>query len=256
MLLKKIMFALLFSSSLAYAADDVTKFMQQSANMKVIREFKGPSNLIGLVIEQGGEYSIMFATPDKKTLIAGILMDVRGNNLTADYAMNEIPKQSAKNTSIQQLSKASIIKTGAIKPKVSIYAVFRPTCSMCHMFYRLSKQYDGLEIKWIPIAINEDEAKVIDTIFTAQDKSKALIQWFETGTTLQNASVENGNKISADNTALLKEYNVVATPTLIYTGKDGNVYSKGGLPKLKEFNAITGIVPKPITDTQLKQMLE
>lgn len=253
---KLIISSLLMLSGTLYAVDDVTKFMSQSANMKVIREFKGPSGLVGLVIEQNGEYTVMYATADRKTLIAGILMDARGNNLTAEDSLKEVPKQSSTTTTINNLTKAYIIKTGSIKPKVSLYAVFRPTCDMCHMFYNLTKYYPDLEIKWIPIAVNEEEASVIQTIFSNKDTRQALDNWFEKGIVAKNAGLETANKINTVNTTLLKDYNIVATPTLIYTAKDKNVYTKKGLPKVQELNAITGLTNLPIKDLQLKQMVE
>ena len=255
-MLKKILVAgtILLQSSLIYAGNAVD-FMTQSG-LKVVREFKAPSGLIGLVIEQNGEYSIMFTTADRQTLIAGVLMDARGSNLTAEYAINQLPKQTKATNTLNQLNNTMYVKTGSLKPKVSLFAVFKPTCEMCHLFYKLTTYYDGLEVKWIPIVTNEDDAKVVDSIFSSTNKEKAIKDWFEKGIKDENASIENGNKIYQKNINYLKEFNILNTPTILYTGKDLNVYTKSGLMSAKELDTITGIRHRAVNDLQLKQMVE
>lgn len=254
-MLKKFIFAICLGMSSQVFSANAVDFMKQSG-LKIIREFPAPSGLIGLVIEQNGEYSVMFTTQDRQTIIAGVLMDARGNNLTAEYSLNQVPKQTKENNTLNQLNTTQYVKTGSGKPKVSLFAVFKPTCEICHLFYKLSTHYEGLEIKWIPIVTNEEDAQVVDTVFTAKDKSKALKDWFEKGIKNANASVENGNKIYQKNIEPLKNFNILNTPTLIYNTKDGTVYTKSGLPSAKEVDAITGIKHKTIFDSQLKQLVE
>src|SRR3569832_2340925 len=53
--------------------------------VKVVKSFPAASGLTGWILSQGGCYSIVFITSDKKTLLAGALIDENGENLSAQY---------------------------------------------------------------------------------------------------------------------------------------------------------------------------
>jgi thiol:disulfide interchange protein DsbG len=60
---------------------------------KVVKSFPAVSGLRGWILSENGTYSVVYTTPDKRTLIVGDLFNEKGENLTDKYAERYFPRQ-------------------------------------------------------------------------------------------------------------------------------------------------------------------
>jgi thiol:disulfide interchange protein DsbG len=137
-----IMFAV---SATAFSADAYPKPIQEAvdAGVTVVKTFPAASGLTGWVMAQGGQYSIVFTTQDKKTLLVGALIGENGENLSAQYEENHVPKPDMS-ALFQELEKSSYVAEGSTKnPKSVIYVFVDANCPFCHFEGRVAGPLDS-----------------------------------------------------------------------------------------------------------------
>lgn len=84
-----------FTSSAIPAGENYPKAIKEAVDAgaaKVVRSFPAASGLTGWVLSQGGQYTIVYSTPDRKTLLLGSLVSENGENLSARYEEKYSPK--------------------------------------------------------------------------------------------------------------------------------------------------------------------
>ncbi len=230
--------------------------------MTMVREFPAASGLTGWVLSKGGRYTMVFTTPDGKTLIIGMLMDKSGVDLTSGYAAKFIPKPDYA-TLFGGLGSTGYIVEGAVRHAKSIlYVFFDPNCIYCHLTWKALQPYEraGLQVRWIPVTfLKPDSAAKAAAIMQAKDPEAA----FRENEMRFNKATENGGiapskKPAAANLVrirgngqLMTRFGSNGTPTLVWKTKAGVVRAVYGLPKLSELPSITGLPKQKIDDPDL-----
>ena len=231
------------------------------AGVKVVRQFPAASGLTGWVLSQGARHSLVYTTADGKTLVAGALIDERGQNLSAKYEDMYIPQPDFA-AAYAQLEKSAFIAEGSIKnPKSVIYAFVDPNCPYCHFMWRAVQPYEaaGLQVRWIPVATLGPTSmpKAIE-VLAAPDKTAAFRRMEENhgkpwkpdaGKTEQShpsvaASIRRNGE-------LMDAFGIGGTPGVVWRDKQGKVQVKSGMPRLSELPSITGLPEQRVTDPAL-----
>jgi len=181
-------------SAVAHSGDLPTSphpvlFDKQGA--KVIDAQKGPSGLKIWTIENKGLRTVVYSTPDDKTIIAGQMWDgVTGANLSDRYLA---PLAAAQATQAAAAApQPAAVKSGEVpKPILNIsklrgfsmgpntavdkvvYVMFDPRCPYCHQAYQSAKALvaKGYSFKWIPIVTlphNDQKAQLQSTKWIAE----------------------------------------------------------------------------------------
>jgi thiol:disulfide interchange protein DsbG len=127
------------------------------AGFHVERQFPAVSSLTGWVVSgPGGSQEVLYTTADGKTVIAGILSNESGENLTRRYAdlYETEPDLSGLWPSIHssfQVTEGTPAKDTAHQ----IWVVMDPNCAFCHRLWVELRPYEkaGLVVHWIPIGI-------------------------------------------------------------------------------------------------------
>lgn len=135
------------------AAETYPKAIAQAvkAGVTVVKSFPAASGLTGWVMAQDGRTSIVFTTADKKTLLAGALVDENGENLSAKYEEKYVPKPDFSGL-YQSLEKSSHVVEGTLKdPKSVMYVFVDANCPYCHFTWMALQPYEkvGLQVRWI-----------------------------------------------------------------------------------------------------------
>ncbi len=255
-------FALLLPCGLTQA-ETMPKPIQEMLDngATLIKKFAAPSQLNGWVIGKNGRYTIIYSTPDNKTLLAGDLIDEDGNNLTETYADKYLPKPDLAPL-YEKLEKSTYISEGTQgAPKSVIYVFFDPNCPFCHFAWKALQPYEavGLQVRWIPVAyLMETSTGKAAAILQSQDK---LATFRENETQYNLPKHEGGikpvkpnaasSKQLQANSALMHEFGITGTPALVWKDANGKVQMKSGLPKLKELPGMTGLPEQQIDDPEL-----
>ena len=255
--------ALVTASGCVFAAENYPKPIQHAvdAGVKVEKTFPAASGLTGWVLSQGGQFSVVFTTADKKTLMAGALIAENGESLSSQYEEKYVPKPDLT-VLFQELDKSSYVVEGAGQnPKKTIYIFVDANCPFCHYTWMALQPYEkaGLQVRWILVATLGPTSmpKAIE-VMTAQDKTAAFRKMEENNGKSWTPSAKAGESASPDsaasirkNTELMTRFGIAGTPGVIWKDAAGKVNVKGGVPRLSELPGITGLPEQKIDDPAL-----
>ncbi|MBI2311753.1 MAG: thiol:disulfide interchange protein DsbG [Betaproteobacteria bacterium] len=229
--------------------------------MKLEKRFPAASGLTGWVLADKGEYIIVFTTPDRKTLVSGALYDEAGRNLMADYRNAHVPRPELEGL-FKELETAPYVPEGPLAgPGNLLYVIYDPNCPYCHLAWKMLQPYEtaGLQVRWVPVAFLAPSSmpKAIETL-AAPDQTRALrriMQKFGQSYTPPaqydaKAKPEIAEKIGK-NLELMRKFGLNGTPGIIWKDRNGKILVKGGLPRLSELPAMTGLPEQKVDDPEL-----
>ncbi len=262
--------ATLCTTSVAHAANAVPSSktypppikMAIKQGMHVVRSFPAVSGLRGWLLMRDGSYTIVFTTPDQKTMIIGMLTDETGANLTATYGQKFIPKPDYAKL-FSDLQSTGYITEGETKhPKSVIYVFFDANCIFCHLTWKALQPYEkvGLQVRWVPVAfLKPTSTGKAAAIMQAKDPAAALgnnESRFNTAT--EDGGIDPLNQPAKSSIAhivangkLMSRFGANGTPLLVWKDKKGAVQTLDGLPKLSNLPRITGLPEQVINDPAL-----
>ncbi len=260
----KLALASLLTTALSAGAAEYPKQIQLAidSGVKVVRSFPAASHLKGWVLSKEGQYSLVFTTPDGKTLLAGDLIDESGHNLTAEYGEKYVPKPDL-NSLFQELEHRTYLAEGTQKsPKAVLYVFFDPDCPYCHLTWKALQPYEkvGLQVRWVPVAyLKPSSLGRAAAIMAAKDRVAAFR---ENEVKFDARNNEGGLKplskpsqaIASElrsNMVLLQKFGAYGTPALVWKDKGGKIEMKGGMPRLSELPGITGLPEQKSDDPDL-----
>ncbi len=247
------------------AAETYPKAIAQAvkSGVKVVKSFPAASGLTGWVLSQGGRYSIVFTTADKKTLLAGALVDENGENLSATYEEKYVPKPDLSGL-YQSLEKSFHVVEGTTKdPKSVMYAFVDANCPFCHYTWKALQPYEkaGLQVRWILVdTLGPTSLPKAIEVMAAGDKAAAFRKmelnhgkaWTAPAQATAAAQPAVAAGIKANN-ALMEQFGIGGTPGVIWKDKQGKVQVKAGMPRLSELAAMTGLPEQKIEDASLEK---
>lgn len=227
----------------------------------VVKSFPAASGMTGWVLSQGGRYSIVYTTQDKKTLIAGALIGEDNENLSSQYEDQYIPKPET-GALFQEVEKSSYVVEGTTKnPRRVIYVFVDANCPFCHYTWMALQPYEkaGLQVRWIPVATLGPTSmpKAIE-VMSASDKTAAFRRMEENQGKSWSPSDQSGEAshqaIAAairKNGALMESFGIGGTPGVVWKDSHGKVNVKSGMPRLSELPAMTDLPEQKVDDPAL-----
>ncbi|WP_348946483.1 thiol:disulfide interchange protein DsbG [Chitinibacter sp. FCG-7] len=231
--------------------------------LEVVRSFPAPSGLTGWVLSQAGQHSIAYTTQDGETLLAGMLISEEGKNLSAEHEAQFVPKPDFT-ALYSTLEQSAYIAEGELEnPKKIIYAFTDANCPYCHRVWKALQPYEkvGLQVRWLQVAIlgPTSMTKAIE-VMSAADKPAAFAQlaldhgkpWAAKAEYSAESQPEIAEQIRS-HAQLMGQFNIAATPGMIWKDAQGKLQVKVGMPRLSELPAITGLAEQATTDPALLQ---
>lgn len=254
-----------FGANNAASAADYPKQIQAAVarGIKVVKTFPAVSSLTGWVLSQGGQSSIVYTTPDGKTMLVGEVIDENGKPLNTQYASQFAPQPDYA-ASFQELERADNVVEGSLKnPKSVLYVFFDANCPFCHFTWKALQPYEkaGLQVRWIPVAVlGETSLPKAAAIMAAKDKTsafRAMQEQYRLGAPLAQgqgapSKPEVAEKIRK-NGELMEKFSIDGTPGIVWKDSGGKVHVKGGMPRLSEIPRITGLPEQKIDDPELQK---
>lgn len=254
-----------FGANNAASAADYPKQIQDAVarGIKVVKTFPAVSSLTGWVLSQGGQSSIVYTTPDGKTMLVGEVIDENGNPLNAQYASQFAPQPDYA-ASFQELERADNVVEGPLKnPKNVLYVFFDANCPFCHFTWKALQPYEkaGLQVRWIPVAVlGESSLPKAVAIMAAKDKTnafRAMQEQYRMGAPMAPGQAAPSKPEVAEkirrNGELMEKFSISGTPGIVWKDRDGKVRVKGGMPRLSEIPRITGLPEQKIDDPELQK---
>jgi thiol:disulfide interchange protein DsbG len=223
-----------------------------------VKELGETHGLRGLYLRNGSEFQVLYATPDGKATIAGVMWDATGKNLTRDQVSKidgAIPtvvvKDGAKSAeaaattdAFASVEHASFGLTGdPAAPR--LWMIVDPYCSYSVRAFDALRPYvkaGRIQLAVVPISILDYEDNGQSTpaaqSLLSQKADQMVDAWDHQNFRL--APSENASALLTKNNRLAEDIGLRGTPTLIWRKADGSAAEIDGIPK--NWDALIGQV--------------
>ena len=246
----------------------VLAMLQGQGGMTVLKSFKAAGGLTGWVVhaEHSGETTIVYTSPDGEVLLAGLLLDKTGHNLTNIYVAEHVPKQdySPAYQAFAADKDSAGVWVGSAKAIATLTVVMDANCGYCKLMHRLVQpavDAGELRIRYVPVAIlGADSVNKGAGLLASKDAALALASLSSGGSAESSEDPALLAKVRS-NTQLLQKHGFTGTPVVFYntgTASSSTLTVSNGLPSiLPMFKAlgISGQVDKLKADATLAQYL-
>jgi thiol:disulfide interchange protein DsbG len=220
-----------------------------SGGLTVFKKFAAAGGLDGWVVEdkRSGKDIIVYTSKDGEVLIAGMMLDKTGQNLSAQYSADNIPAPDY--TSAINEFKSGGVVVGNPKAKAAITVVFDANCHYCKDLEKVvapAIDAGALRVNYVPVAILTPDSMTKGAAFLAAKDPKAAMANIVAGTADTSSDKDLVAKVQA-NTEIMKKYGFNGTPAVLYMGKDkgdDTVFTAGGVPNFVEMYSRLGIDSK------------
>jgi thiol:disulfide interchange protein DsbG len=233
--------------------------------LKLEKSFHAAGGMNGFIVSSGpGKNMVVYSPPDNSVLIAGKMVDDKGNDLSEQYLDQYGPKADYSQFG-KRIESAPAIVEGATGSAVksTIYVIMDPNCIFCHLVWKALRPYQaaGLQVHWIPVAFQQPSSAGKAAALLESKDGAALLRKGETSYVEEKESlgidevpVSAASKAKIDsNAALMADLGFRGTPTILYKDKSGKFTAVEGMPKLGQLPEITGLPEKSITDAELQR---
>lgn len=238
--------------TLAAPADKPTLVEQHlmSKGVKIIQSFPSVSGFKAIVADNGKEKRLFYVTPDGKSLVAGIVFDTAGNNVTATdmtrAGVSDNGNANIKNIPAPQLEsiwsraeKLHWIADGKAGAK-TIYVFFDPNCPYCHRLWttlRNPVQSGKIQVRWLPVPILKESSKGLGAaLYASSNPADAMARMINHQ--LEPIQVDvMANRNMAYNLLLLRDTGYTGVPTVLYR-QAGKIHVSMGVPDEQELTAM------------------
>ncbi|MEO9079231.1 MAG: thiol:disulfide interchange protein DsbG, partial [Rhodanobacter sp.] len=203
------------------------------------------AGLKGYIGNYQGQSMPVYLLADGKHVVIGTLFDAEGNDLTQG------PLQAATAPSLDEatwtdLSKASWIAEGAIKPKRIVYVFTDTECPYCHKLWLATQPLlagGDVQVRHIMVAVIAPQSlNRAAAILDAADPKAALHQHentfgHSTVTPLATVSAATEKRIAA-NGALMDKLGIQGTPATVYKDASNKIRIAPGMLPDKRLKSI------------------
>jgi len=241
--------ALVGLSMNTWAAEKISAVEQHLAGkgVKIVNSFSSASGLRAVIADNGTEKRLFYITPDGNSLIAGMVFDAQGNNITSadmnkagvnDVGGAKVLGDAQLQTLWERVEKRRWIQEGKVGKLV--YVFFDPNCPYCHRLWttlRAGVDAGKIQVRWLPVAILKDTSKGLGAaIYTSPRASEAMAQMVNRQ--LQPVAVqERENRDLAQNLLLLRDTGYTGVPAMMFK-RSGKIVSMMGYPDDRELTAL------------------
>jgi protein-disulfide isomerase len=215
-----------------------------------VKELGETHGLRGLYLRNGPEFQVLYATPDGKATIAGVMWDATGKNLTREQVSKidgTIPtvvvdkdgarqfEAAAKANALVEVERASFGVFGSpAAPR--LWMIFDPYCSFSVRAFNDLKPYVAagrVQLALVPIAILDYETRGQSTpaaeALLSQDPGHMAEAWDERRFRGRPSAEAPG--LLQKNNRIAEDIGLKGTPTMVWRKADGTAGEIDGVPK-------------------------
>lgn len=237
----------------------------KGSGLEIYNKFPAQGGLDGWVVkDQGsGKQVVIYTSADGSVMLAGMLLDKTGKNLTAEYTEQFVapPDYTA---ALADFNKAASVMVGKSSAKAELTVAFDPNCGFCKILHRLLEPAvtaGEVKVRYVPVAILGADS---DRKAAAMLESKDVLGDVTTLSTGGQAKLSTNPALLAkvqENTQLMRKHGFNGTPAVLYKTKakgDETVFVSNGVPNMNELFerlGISGQVDKLKADPNLARFL-
>ena len=215
-----------------------------------VKELGETHGLRGLYLRNGQEFQVLYATPDGRATIAGVMWDATGRNLTREQVSKidgvvptmVVEKEGTK--TLESAAKADALLAiehasfGIIGDPAAprLWMIFDPYCSYSMRAFDELKPYVAagrIQLAIVPISILDYETNGQSTpaaeSLLSQDPARMAEAWDHQS--FRTPASPGAPTLLQKNNRIAEEIGLKGTPTLVWRKSDGTAGEIDGIPK-------------------------
>lgn len=211
----------------------------QAAGLQIFKKFDAVDALTGWVVKDSnsGKQVVVYTTASGNTMIAGMVLDKSGRNLSAEYMEAHVPPPDYTAV-LAEFKKAAKVTVGKSAAKAEVVVAFDPNCGYCKVFHRLVKpalDAGSLKVTYVPVDILKgDSDRKAAGMLEAKDVLADIDALAAGGQAVLSSNPGLIAKVK-ENTGMMRKHGFNGTPVVLYMGKkDGEetVFVDNGVPDI------------------------
>ncbi|KXS36702.1 thiol:disulfide interchange protein DsbG [Modicisalibacter tunisiensis] len=201
--------------------------------------FDAPGGLQGYAASLRGRAIAAYLTPDGDHAVIGTLIDAQGQDVSAKPLERLV--NGPKNARLwQQMAEHHWVRDGSADAKRVVYTLSDPNCPYCRKFWQEARPWvenGDVQLRHLMVGVlKADSAAKAATLLSAEDPSTAIGEHYRDGTMPNNRISDESRRWVSENTRLMRNARLNATPVIFYRDADGvhRVMGAPGPEKLRE----------------------
>lgn len=204
-------------------------------------EFDAPGGLKGYAASMRGQAVAAYLTPDGEHAVVGTLIDAQGQNV-ATATLEQLVNGERNAELWQQMTDHHWVRDGEADAPRIIYTFSDPNCPYCRKFWEDVQPWvesGQVQIRHLMVGIlKADSRQKAAALLAASDPGTAIAEHYRNDAMPDNAGSDQSEQWVAENTQLMRDAQLHATPVTFYRDDDG-VHSVMGAPRPDQLRAIT-----------------
>lgn len=241
------------------------QYAKTAGGLEVFKKFSAAGGMDGWVVQDkaSGKHVIVYSSKDGEALIAGMMLDRNGKNLSAAYAEGHIPAPDYSEALADFTTGAANVVVGNPKAKAEVVVLFDANCGYCKVMHKLiapSVDAGDVKVRYVPVAILGADSDIKGAGILAAKNPREALDGAVAGRMDTSTDKSLLEKVRA-NTNLMKKHGFNGTPVVLYQTKvkgEDTVFVANGVPDMTELFSrlgLSGQVDKLKQDPSLGRFL-
>ncbi|WP_282236042.1 thiol:disulfide interchange protein DsbG [Salinicola endophyticus] len=233
------------ATSLPAAADDWPTPIQalERQGLTIHGEFDAPGGLKGYAASIRGQSVAAYLTPDGDHAVVGTLIDAQGRDVSAGPLEQLV--DGPKNAELwKAMAEQHWVREGDTDASRVVYTFSDPNCPYCRKFWQDAQPWvesGDVQIRHLMVGIlKADSPEKAAAILAADDPSAAIAEHYRTDAMPDSEGTDQSERWVADNTQVMRDAQLHATPVIFYQDDDGAVHKVMGAPAPDKLRTIMG----------------
>jgi len=219
----------------------------EADGLEVVGQFDAPSGLRGYAGIAGGQPLAVYATPDGRHALVGMLIDMQGKDVGAEPLQRLVSEPLSKRI-WSQLEGSHWIADGKQDAARIVYTFSDPNCPYCNRFWKAARPWvdaGKVQLRHIMVGvIRADSPMKVAAMFQAASPSQALES---NERTFANGGIKPATSVSGEvrkkleaNEQLMTSLGFQGTPGILFRDDKGMVQTRAGLPTGDDLSIVLG----------------
>ncbi|TDV88305.1 thiol:disulfide interchange protein DsbC [Halomonas alkaliantarctica] len=233
------------ATSLHATADEWPAPIQEleQQGLTIHGEFDAPDGLTGYAGSARGQAVAAYLTSGGEHAVIGTLINAEGQDVSAERLEQLV--NGPRNAELwQEMAGQNWVRDGDKEAPRIVYTFSDPNCPYCRQLWDDAQPWvesGDVQVRHLMVGIlKADSPEKAAAILNADNPGEALAEHYRNGAMPENQGDDQSEQWVSENTQLMRDGQLHATPATFYQDDNGDVHSVMGAPSPDKLRAIMG----------------
>ena len=233
------------ATSLHATADEWPAPIQEleQQGLTIHGEFDAPDGLTGYAGSARGQTVAAYLTSGGEHAVIGTLINAEGQDVSAER-LEQLVNGPRNSELWQEMADQHWVRDGDKEAPRIVYTFSDPNCPYCRQLWEDAQPWvesGEVQIRHLMVGIlKADSPEKAAAILNADNPGEALAEHYRNGAMPENQGDDQSEQWVSENTQLMRDGQLFATPATFYQDDNGDVHSVMGAPSPEKLRAIMG----------------